>query len=313
MAFTFSGCKKEGKTPTPAENQNPAERTEPIDPISSTDHEPLEIEGEPEETHRESAGGDQGTPEGEEKKSSSEEASGSVAQKPQTPENQTMPKNPTKSEEKPATQEKPVHTHSYGAWKEVKGATCTAQGQETRYCSCGKTETRSTKRLGHSFGEWKMVKRPTTTEYGSKERSCKRCGYGETESIEKFITISSAQIKEMLSCINKARAEAGVTEISYASDLQELADIRAAEITEKFSHTRPDGSSCFTILSNVGYWTAGENIAYGNATPTATFNQLWNSEGHRENMMNADFKECIFGYTKGLDGYPYWVQLFISR
>ncbi len=36
-----------------------------------------------------------------------------------------------------------------------------------------------------------------------------------------------------------------------------------------------------------------------------------NSSGHRSNIMNADFEGLIVGYVD-VNGYPYWVQLFIT-
>ena len=41
------------------------------------------------------------------------------------------------------------HTHAYGAWTTLKKATCTADGQEERTCSCGAKETHTLK-AGHT-------------------------------------------------------------------------------------------------------------------------------------------------------------------
>ena len=45
-------------------------------------------------------------------------------------------------------------------------------------------------------------------------------------------------------------------------NLEQTAKIRAKEIAESFSHTRPDGTDCFTAFPN-GLSAMGENIAYG--------------------------------------------------
>lgn len=86
---------------------------------------------------------------------------------------------------------------------------------------------------------------------------------------------------------------------------------RAKELSQRYSHTRPNGSECFTILWHLGidYGYAGENIAMGQRTPEIVMNDWMNSSGHRANILNKNY-DCIgVGYTM-VDGHPYWVQLF---
>ena len=93
--------------------------------------------------------------------------------------------------------------------------------------------------------------------------------------------------------------------------LMVAAAARARELSQRYSHTRPDGSECFTILWHLGidYGYAGENIAMGQRTPEIVMNDWMNSSGHRANILNENY-DCIgVGYTM-VDGYPYWVQLF---
>ena len=90
--------------------------------------------------------------------------------------------------------------------------------------------------------------------------------------------------------------------------------VRAQELTELFSHTRPDGQDCFSVYSEFGitYYNAGENIAAGSSTPEGVMNQWVNSSGHYANIINSKFTELGVGYVYAPDspyGY-YWVQLF---
>lgn len=116
---------------------------------------------------------------------------------------------------------------------------------------------------------------------------------------------------EVLNLVNAERARIGVAPLILAEDLQEAAEIRAYEIVEYFSHTRPDGSDCFTVMKNRGM-TWGENIAAGHATAEETVEQWMNSEGHRENILNPTFRELGVGYAyEDYSTYHhYWVQLF---
>ena len=116
---------------------------------------------------------------------------------------------------------------------------------------------------------------------------------------------------EVLNLVNAERAKVGAAPLTLANDLQQAAAIRARELLQTFSHMRPDGSDCFSVMRNRGR-TCGENIAAGNATAAATVEQWMSSDGHRENILNPAFRELGVGYAyEDYSTYHhYWVQLF---
>ena len=116
---------------------------------------------------------------------------------------------------------------------------------------------------------------------------------------------------EVLNLVNAERARVGAALLRLADDLQEESAIRAREIVQSFSHTRPNGSDCFTVMRNRGR-TWGENIAAGHASAQETVEQWMNSDGHRENILNPRFRELGVGYAyEDYSTYQhYWVQLF---
>ena len=116
---------------------------------------------------------------------------------------------------------------------------------------------------------------------------------------------------EVLRLVNKERARVGIAPLKLADDLQAATAIRAREIVGYFSHTRPDGTDCFTVMRNRGR-TCGENIAAGNSSASATVEQWMNSDGHRRNILNPAFRELGVGYVyeERSDYQHYWVQLF---
>ena len=89
--------------------------------------------------------------------------------------------------------------------------------------------------------------------------------------------------------------------------------MRAKESAQSFSHTRPNGSSFSTALTEAGvsYRTAGENIAYGQSTPQQVMNAWMKSSGHRANILNANYTTIGVGYTV-INGTAYWAQLFTA-
>ncbi|MCD8355103.1 MAG: CAP domain-containing protein, partial [Clostridia bacterium] len=105
--------------------------------------------------------------------------------------------------------------------------------------------------------------------------------------------------------------------LSYDYNLEKVAMQRAAEIALSFSHTRPNGQTCWTAYSerNYGYWSAGENIAAGYTSAAAVFegwketNEAYSGQGHRRNMLSSDNTVVgIAGFY--YNGYYYWVQEF---
>lgn len=121
---------------------------------------------------------------------------------------------------------------------------------------------------------------------------------------------------QVVALMNQERAAAGVGGISQNASLDAVAQIRAQEIVQSFSHTRPNGSSCFTVLdeNGIAYMTAGENIAAGYGDPASVMNGWMNSEGHRANILNGSFGQVGIGYyTDPNSGYgTYWVQIFTN-
>ncbi|MBP5175318.1 MAG: CAP domain-containing protein [Treponema sp.] len=96
------------------------------------------------------------------------------------------------------------------------------------------------------------------------------------------------------------------------------AQIRADEISTNFSHTRPNGSSCFTVFEecSLRYGTRGENIAAGCKAGRDTFiqwkeeNEMYEGQGHRRNML-GDFTKIGIAYTYNpSERYKhYWVMV----
>lgn len=122
---------------------------------------------------------------------------------------------------------------------------------------------------------------------------------------------ASSYANAVLNLVNKYRKQNGLASVKLDSALSGAASTRAKEIISSFSHTRPNGSSCFTVLSENGisYNGAGENIAYGQSSPDEVMTAWMNSAGHRANILNASFTHLGVGvYESG--GTLYWTQLF---
>lgn len=120
--------------------------------------------------------------------------------------------------------------------------------------------------------------------------------------------------KEVLDLVNQARLENGLSPLKWNNTLESAAMLRAKEIVNKFDHTRPDGTLCFTAF-NVDYNFAGENIAGGQTTAKSVFNSWMNSPEHRDNILDPDFTEMSIGlyYSPNTKYTYYWAQLIIGK
>lgn len=129
--------------------------------------------------------------------------------------------------------------------------------------------------------------------------------------------LDDAYAAEVIRLVNIERVNAGLDELAADQSLCEAAAIRATEIQTNFSHTRPDGSSCFTALSEVSasYTSAGENIAIGQGSPEEVVKAWMNSPGHRANILNSSFSRIgvasLANSSGNFSGYA-WAQFFAN-
>lgn len=118
-------------------------------------------------------------------------------------------------------------------------------------------------------------------------------------------------IKEVFKLTNQERIYAGLPALTYNNVLEDGAMIRAEEIIQSFSHTRPDGSKFFTVFNNTyAFHLMGENLAAGFNSAAAVVNGWMNSEGHRANILKDGYTQIGIGIAKDKDGRIYWVQIF---
>jgi hypothetical protein len=127
------------------------------------------------------------------------------------------------------------------------------------------------------------------------------------------VSVNDPRPAEMLALVNQRRCQAGRVPLALNATLTHAARLHSARmaIHNFFDHTDPySGLTPFQRMQNFGYsYTyASENIAYGSSTVSATFNQWWNSTGHRNNMMNANFREMGLGYRAGGRYGHYWTM-----
>ena len=126
--------------------------------------------------------------------------------------------------------------------------------------------------------------------------------------------VVSQYAQEVVRLVNIERVNAGLAPLTLDETLCAAAQVRAKEIDSEFSHTRPDGSSCFTVLKEMGipYRACGENIAKGSPTPERVVQGWMNSAGHRANILNENFTTIGVGVHEDAAGVMHWAQMFTA-
>ncbi|MGV9313150.1 CAP domain-containing protein [Streptomyces sp. NPDC003691] len=135
------------------------------------------------------------------------------------------------------------------------------------------------------------------------------------EAPRKSSTSSSreaAMEAEVLELVNKERAKVGCSPLRYDAALARLAGNFSSDMAARgfFDHTDPDGDSPWDRAKQAGVKNlAAENIARGQADAAAVMEAWMNSDGHRANILNCDYKTLGVGVQLGAGG-PWWTQNF---
>lgn len=113
---------------------------------------------------------------------------------------------------------------------------------------------------------------------------------------------------------NAQRQRNGLKPLTMDPHLSSVARKKSLDMANNnyFSHNSPTYGSPFDMMRDFGvqYKTAGENIARGQTTAEQVVDGWMNSEGHRRNILNANYTHIGVGHsTKG----NYWTQMFIGK
>lgn len=135
---------------------------------------------------------------------------------------------------------------------------------------------------------------------------------GVTATCKLTVAPAISKAEEILESVNAERAKYGVAPLTLNSAATAASQIRARELASSYSHTRPNGTSCFTALSDQGLKciSSAENIGYGYIY-TQDVAQAWiDSPDHHKNMINAEYTQMGVGYYEK-DGSTFWSEFFV--
>jgi uncharacterized protein YkwD len=107
---------------------------------------------------------------------------------------------------------------------------------------------------------------------------------GKTTKVYGYYDLDAAEA--LLKEVNSHRADNGFSALKASTSLTETATTRALEISNTYSHYRPDGTLCLNSM----YELYGENLACGFSSDDLVFRAWKKSTAHNNNMLNTSYK-----------------------
>ena len=131
--------------------------------------------------------------------------------------------------------------------------------------------------------------------------------YEENQGNEDFSEKQDEYRVDLLRRVNKYRDRQGLNTLEKNDYLNEMAQIRAEELSVRYSHIRPNGELAMR------YGVNGEIAMKGSKTPKDAFLAWKGSKQHNEVMLDREFLTFGSGYYVDGNGKSYWVVLFSTH
>ena len=186
------------------------------------------------------------------------------------------------------TKTKGGFTYSSKKWKPIKKTIKKIAGTNVYFNGKGKRVTKkgvyktSDGYLAYVNGRGNVYKR----EY---DLSVKRyytidLGHGKKTKVYGYYDLDGA--KKLMKEVNQHRQDNGFSALSANTSMTDTATTRAIEISNTYSHYRPNGTLCINSM----YELYGENLACGFANSELVFRAWKKSSAHNSNMLNTSYK-----------------------
>ena len=146
----------------------------------------------------------------------------------------------------------------------------------------------------------------TFTETKNKNLSETR-KHDESQSNKDFSEKQEEYRAELLRRVNQYRDRQGLNTLEENDSLQEMAQIRAEELSVRFSHIRPNGELAMR------YGVNSEIIVDTVKTPKDAFLAFKGSKQHNKAMLDRESLTFGSGYYVDGNGKSYWVILFSTH
>ena len=126
-------------------------------------------------------------------------------------------------------------------------------------------------------------------------------------------TYNGTHASDLFAIVNNWRAEHGQYTFAHDAYLQQIADFRAREVAQKFSHERPNGVQApYWAVHTMGLPACGENLGYASEVIGAQRNFEGSRLARHWELTRPSVTEDGDSVFVAEDGQMYTVMLFTN-
>ena len=137
-------------------------------------------------------------------------------------------------------------------------------------------------------------------------------GAEHVEPVSPYGIDPASYANQLYQLVNQQRKNYGVPQLVWNPALNNAVSVRAVEVSQSFSHIRPNGLSFNTTLNGIAYWNCGEIISSSPYSPTQVMEAWMNDPSDRYEILKSNYTGMAVGYYYNPltpDKY-YWVIIF---
>ncbi len=126
-----------------------------------------------------------------------------------------------------------------------------------------------------------------------------------------FLYTQNSDIADTLEIFNDIREKKNLYPLEINDTLNEIADIRAKELSVNFSHIRPNNTKYDELIyeNRVIVYSSDENIAYRFKNPQTVVSYWMNSNQYKLNILSDKFTHVGIAHYYS-NGEDYWAVIF---
>jgi uncharacterized protein YkwD len=185
-------------------------------------------------------------------------------------------------------------------------------------------------------GRGQVARRGVQNDRGSESRSQRRDSYPDESAPGDEPASRDDELKPMVAgralreiksleeqCldeVNRVRKAHNLVPLELSEELHEVARDYSRRMAEEgfFAHNDPDGRTVRERVSraNIKWRVVGENLAYSNGyiNPVAASMSGWmDSPGHRENILDPNWRQTAIGAWVSANGTVYFTEIFLKQ
>lgn len=123
----------------------------------------------------------------------------------------------------------------------------------------------------------------------------------------KVVTKQEAYAEQLVEMINYERSTYGIPPLRSNKYLKRAAQIRAEELSKKFSDTRPNNTSCFSAIPQSYKWRKASELAARKYVEPKQVVRAWAADSDQlAILLKKNYRDIGVGVYVAQDGYLYW-------